>query len=468
MRGINDIGNLILEINLKFCVVESFIICYLKSCFQNLLNETTINLIPHNIFNILIANINNNQQYKEEDILKVIENWLSGDLNYRLKIVNIQELFDQIDWKKIPLGKIFEFIIKYPLVLDKLKQTENDIISSLFTKANEKLKENKSQLFSNRIIDDDKKSSKRKNTQFTFEGDNEKFNNENDKGEYKETKTKENTNDINNLNNENIINNNENQINLLSYLFVNLVECSKKLDYYNLQKINKKKENNLTKISEENYIQPFKYNNIERKFSKEEKLENKMIKKNNNIFQHSLILQDNIKIENEETKINLIQSDEKMATLDIEEYEMNTNENKEFIVDKFVKEKEIENIKNKDNKYFKKNKNINKNIKDNNIEDIKEEKNIKVNHSFRSNYSEKRINDKNNLNLSNLSERSNNSNKIKTSSSFKNKSNFIGLKKPNSSSVKIHSIVFKNNNNIQNIIYESNNDISINKKKENN
>ena len=469
MRGINDIGNLILEINLKFCVVESFIICYLKSCFQNLLNETTINLIPHNIFNILIANINNNQQYKEEDILKVIENWLSGDLNYRLKIVNIQELFDQIDWKKIPLGKIFEFIIKYPLVLDKLKQTENDIISSLFTKANEKLKENnKSQLFSNRIIDDDKKSSKRKNTQFTFEGDNEKFNNENDKGEYKETKTKENTNDNNNLNNENIINNNENQINLLSYLFVNLVECSKKLDYYNLQKINKKKENNLTKISEENYIQPFKYNNIERKFSKEEKLEKKMIKKNNNIFQHSLILQDNIKIENEETKINLIKSDEKMPTLDIEEYEINTNENKEFIIDKFVKEKKIENIKNKDNKYFIKNKSLNKNIKDDNIEDIKEEKNIKVNHSFRSNYSEKKINDKNNLNLSNLSERSNNSNKIKTSSSFKNKSNFLGLKKPNSSSVKIHSIVFKNNNNIQNIIYESNNDISINKKKENN
>ena len=350
-----------------------------------------------------------------------------------------------------------------------MKQTENDIISSLFTKANEKLKENnKSQLFSNRIIDDDKKSSKRKNTQFTFEGDNEKFNNENDKGEYKETKTKENTNDNNNLNNENIINNNENQINLLSYLFVNLVECSKKLDYYNLRKVNKKKENNLTKISEENYIQPFKYNNIERKFSKEEKLENKMIKKNNNIFQHSLILQDNIKIENEETKINLIKSDEKMPTLDIEEYEMNKNENKEFMVDKSVKEKEIENIKNKDNKYFKKNKNINKNIKDNNIEDIKEEKNIKVNHSFRSNYSEKKINDKNNLNLSNLSERSNNSNKIKTSSSFKNKSNFLGLKKPNSSSVKIHSIVFKNNNNIQNIIYESNNDISINKKKENN
>ena len=469
MKGINDIGNLILEINLKFCVIESFIICYLKSCFQSIINEQSIFNLPYNILNILIANINNNQQYKDEDILKVIDNWLSYDLNYKFKINNIQEVFEQINWKNIPLEKIFEFIIKFPLVLEKLKQTENDIISSIFTKSNEKLIEmNKDVLFNNKIIsDDDKKSfNKRKNSQYSFEGDNEKSKviiNENE-GEYKETKSKENTNEFNKnkYNKENLITN-ENQINLLSYFFINLVECSKKLNYH-------KYENNFkNKIKTNNSNNNLSNNNINKceslitNYNINKSLSNQeLLHKSNENFENPLIIKDDEKIEDNDSKINEIKSDERMPTLDIDlDNNCLETKEKEFIVNKPIKEEEIEDMKEDDNKEIKKE--INEEIKDNS----------KIN-SFRSNNN--KINEKNNLNYSNSSNQSYNSNSnniISTNSSNKNnKSNFIyeGVKNL-SPSVKLYSIVLKGKNNKKRFIYDANksmNEQSFNREKENN
>ncbi len=468
MKGINDIGNLILEINLKFCVIESFIICYLKSCFQNIINEASISNLPYNIFNILIANINNNQQYKDEEILNVIENWLSYDLNYKFKINNIQEVFDQINWKKIPLETIFEFIIKYPLVLEKLKQTENDVISSIFTKSNEKLIEmNKDFLLSNKIIsDDDKKSlDKRRNTQYSFEGDNEKSKviiNENE-GEYKETKSKENTNEFNKNKfiKDNLITN-ENQINLLSYFFINLVECSKKLDYH-------KYENNFkNKIKEKNFNNNINNNiykevslitnyNIEKSLSNQE-----LLHKTNESFENPLIIKDDEKIEDIDNKIKEIKSDEKMPTFDIDlDNNFLETKEKEFIVNETIKEEEIEDIKEDNKKEIKKE--INEEIKDNSKINSFRSNNIKMNEKINLNYS----------NFSNQSYNSNSNNIISTNSSNKNnKSNFIyeGVKNfcP---SVKLYSIVLKGKNNKKSLIYDANksmNEQSFNRDKENN
>ena len=469
MKGINDIGNLILEINLKFCVIESFIICYLKSCFQNIINEASISNLPYNIFNILIANINNNQQYKDEEILNVIENWLSYDLNYKFKINNIQEVFDQINWKKIPLETIFEFIIKYPLVLEKLKQTENDVISSIFTKSNEKLIEmNKDFLLSNKIIsDDDKKSlDKRRNTQYSFEGDNEKSKviiNENE-GEYKETKSKENTNEFNKNKfiKDNLITN-ENQINLLSYFFINLVECSKKLDYHKYE--NKFKN----KIKEQNFNNNINKNNIYKEeslitnYNIEKSLSNQeLLHKTNESFENPLIIKDDEKIEDIDNKIKEIKSDEKMPTFDIDlDNNFLETKEKEFIVNETIKEEEIEDIK-EDNKNEIK-KEINEEIKDNSKINSFRSNNIKMNEKINLNYS----------NSSNQSYNSNSNNIISTNSSNKNnKSNFIyeGVKNfcP---SVKLYSIVLKGKNNKKSLIYDANksmNEQSFNKDKEKN
>ena len=469
MKGINDIGNLILEINLKFCVIESFIICYLKSCFQNIINEASISNLPYNIFNILIANINNNQQYKDEEILNVIENWLSYDLNYKFKINNIQEVFDQINWKKIPLETIFEFIIKYPLVLEKLKQTENDVISSIFTKSNEKLIEmNKDFLLSNKIIsDDDKKSlDKRRNTQYSFEGENEKSKviiNENE-GEYKETKSKENTNEFNKNKfiKDNLITN-ENQINLLSYFFINLVECSKKLDYH-------KYENNFkNKIKEKNFNNNINNNNIYKEVSLitnyniEKSLSNQeLLHKTNESFENPLIIKEEEKIEDIDNKIKEIKSDEKMPTFDIDlDNNFLETKEKEFIVNETFKKEEIEDIK-EDNKNAIK-KEINEEIKDNSKINSFRSNNIKMNEKINLNYS----------NSSNQSYNSNSNNIISTNSSNKNnKSNFIyeGVKNfcP---TVKLYSIVLKGKNNKKSLIYDANksmNEQSFNRDKENN
>ena len=453
MKGIKDMENLILEINLKFCVIESFVICYLKSCFSDIIYEESIKDIPSNFFNILLYNINSNQQYKEEDILTVIQNWLNDDLNYKLKITNIQEIFEQIVWKKIPLGKIFEFVIKFPLVLEKLKQTENDIISSIFVKANEKLKEmKKDKLFTNKVIYDDKKNYLKNNTIDSYEGELERCEaiiNENEK-DSKETKTKDNSKDnnnfINNDNNNNLITN-ENQINLLSYFFVNLVECSKKLDYQKLQNNSGKKE---TKRSsdDEDLIEPFKFKNIGKSI-KEEKEDKKITEKDENIYQTPITLQDDIKLE-DDSEIKMIKTDEKIPTLDFGENEESIKINKETNeknndINETIKE-EIEEIKEESkedikslSKNFEENKSLSRNTND--LSDCK------IN-SFRSD----NINNVNKLSYNNLSRNTINSNK----SSEVNYKNVNEKKKNFKPAVKLCSIVLNDKFNKQSLIYDSN------------
>ena len=51
----------------------------------------------------------------------------------------INELFDSINWIHIPLGIIFEFIIKFPQIVSHSK-IENSIISAILSKFKEKFK----------------------------------------------------------------------------------------------------------------------------------------------------------------------------------------------------------------------------------------------------------------------------------------------------------------------------------------
>ena len=486
LKGIHEIVNLILEINLKFCVIESFIICYLKSCFKQIVNDESIKNLPYNIFSILLYNINFNQQYKEEDILKVIQNWLSDDLNYRLKLSKIQELFEQIEWKKIALGKILEFVIKYPLVLEKLKQTENDIISSVFIKANDKLKEmKKDKIFTKKVISEEERGnySKRKNTIYSYEGEIERCEaiiNENEK-ESKDTKTKENSKD-NNSNNiiENDINNNlinnESQINLLSYFFVNLVECSKKLDYYKLLSNFNKKEKSKND-DDDNLIEPFKFNNLGKNIKYEKgNYEKKITEKDDNFYQTPLTIQDDIKID-DDSDINVIQTDEKIPTLDIGDIDYktqetiksnSTNNGKINIENQIIKE--IEEIKEESNdctKSFNKMENDKSNIKMNkndiidiksNINDIKSNKNdFRNDKNDNNDFNDYKIENNDINDYKTNSYRSNhkiNSNNLSYQSIYYN--NSMNEKKAFRPAVKLCSIVLKDKNNNNNIIYDTN------------
>lgn len=51
---------------------------------------------------------------------------------------NFIDIFESINWEKIPLGKIFEFIIKFPKFISQ-KQIENLIISAIYQKTSNKL-----------------------------------------------------------------------------------------------------------------------------------------------------------------------------------------------------------------------------------------------------------------------------------------------------------------------------------------
>ncbi len=477
LRSINEVVNLILEINLKFCVIESFVICYLKNCFNQIVNEESIKNVPYNIFSILIYNINANQQYKEEDILKVIQNWLSDDLNYKFKLSKIQELFEQIEWKKIALGKIFEFVIKYPLVLEKLKQIENDIISSVFMKANDKLKEmKKDKLFTKKVIleEDRGNYSKRKNTIYSYEGEIERCEaiiNESEK-ESKETKTKENSKD-NNSNNiiENDINNNlinnESHINLLSYFIVNLVECSKKLNYHKLVSYFNKKEKSKND-DDDDLIEPFKFNNFGNNIKDDkENYEKKITEKDDKCYQTPLTIQDDIKIDDNNSEINVIQTDERIPTLDIGDIEYKTQETiksnktieKQNLENKIIKE--IEEIKEEESKDY--SQNLNK--MRNNISDNKSNKNdlsdIKTNKNDFSNYQSENNDLINNNDISDYKNNSFRSNYKKSNNNLSyhsiNYNNSMNDgKKTFRPAVKLCSIVLKDKNNKNNIIYDAN------------
>ena len=220
MKGIKELSNLNLVINLKFCIIDSFLICFLKSAFDEIYNINSIKLLPPSIFNVLLSNSN----FKEDYMLIAIMKWLSDNTNDTDKIIDV---LDKLDWKKVPLGRIFEFVIKFPYTIERNESVENCIIAAIFAKANEKLIEMKREkIYSERM---NETYLERKITQFSYEGDLEKCEaivNENN-----------NINNIFNSNNSNRESNNvnliseESQINLLSYFFVNLLECSKKLNY---------------------------------------------------------------------------------------------------------------------------------------------------------------------------------------------------------------------------------------------
>lgn len=224
MKGIKELSNLNLVINLKFCILDSFLICFLKSAFDEIYNIDSIKLLPPSIFNVLLSNSN----FKEDYMLIAIMKWLSDNTNDTDKILDV---LDKLDWKKVPLGRIFEFVIKYPQTIERNESVENCIIAAIFAKANEKLIEMKREkIYSERM---NETYLERKITQFSYEGDLEKCEaivNENNNINNVDSNNNNSNRESNNVN----LINEESQINLLSYFFVNLLECSKKLNYQNL------------------------------------------------------------------------------------------------------------------------------------------------------------------------------------------------------------------------------------------
>lgn len=113
--------------------------------------------------------------------------------NSNIKDEDVISILEQINWEKIPLGKIFEFVLKFPQFLSR-HSIERSLISSIINKTNQKFKHNananandlshlneKESSFKNGIKQDSLASSL--------------------------------------------------QLNIITYFFVNLVECSKRIKY---------------------------------------------------------------------------------------------------------------------------------------------------------------------------------------------------------------------------------------------
>ena len=92
--------------------MDSFLICFLKSVFDEIYNINSIKLLPPSIFNVLLSNSN----FKEDYMLIAIMKWLSDNTNDTDKIIDV---LDKLDWKKVPLGRIFEFVIKFPQTIER-------------------------------------------------------------------------------------------------------------------------------------------------------------------------------------------------------------------------------------------------------------------------------------------------------------------------------------------------------------
>ena len=300
MKGIKELSNLNLVINLKFCIMHSFLLCYLKNVFDEIYNMPNIKLIPANMFNVLLAN----SGFKEDNILISLMHWLSDNQKEADAIVDILE---QLDWKKIPLGRIFEFVIKFPFIIERNGSVENCIISAIFAKANDKLAEmRKERIYSEKMNDT---FLEKKITQFSYEGDLAKceaiVNNDNNNLNLESNNTNRDTNSLNLVNDET-------QINLLSYFFVNLLECSKKINYQNVLSSNEflKKEikfqrQNVKKVT---YTSVKSNNSILNISHVSARPSNKSIK-SNNIVKISLCENDDNKMPsinlNEDKKISL-------------------------------------------------------------------------------------------------------------------------------------------------------------------
>lgn len=271
MKGIKELSNVNLIINLKFCIIQSFLICYLKSIFEQTLmfNRPNIRLLPVNVLCMLLLQNN----YREENVIEAIMTWLNDSENNTAdNLDELFEVFDTLDWKKVPLGKIFEFIIRFPNVLHINKSVENMIIAAMFSKANDKLREmKKERIYSERILNgssynernngefgDNNNNYGRKNTQFSYEGEYERceaiLNNEIVQQGGNEKRSEVSGGGGDNVENYDVKLKDENVIHLIAYFTVNLIECSKKLDFQkivnyalNLQReveINRKMLNN--------------------------------------------------------------------------------------------------------------------------------------------------------------------------------------------------------------------------------
>lgn len=237
MKNIKDFSSIHLRINLKFHIIQSFILCYMKSCFSRICKRPSLSQLPLSVFQSLLNDI---VPEKEEEPLLAIMNWLSNEDNYSEDII---PMLENINWNRVPLGRIFEFVIRYPKLLSN-SPIENNIIAAIFSKANNKIIEmKKDKLFQ------EAQYYERQYTQFSYEGDNDKFthiaaeenmkiNKDNQRADITDPQKKNDPNtDQKSHCNEAVID--DNQIEIISYFFVNLVECSKRLNYQRILSENK-------------------------------------------------------------------------------------------------------------------------------------------------------------------------------------------------------------------------------------
>ena len=125
--------NLFVNINLKFCYINTFLINALCLNFSSFYNEKKINKLSKHVIQVIIMNKKIQIDHEDQIVIALI-NWLTEDSNI---YEDINEIIENIKWHKVTISLIFEFIMKFPHLVD-----DSDIEKLLIDSVIQNLEEN--------------------------------------------------------------------------------------------------------------------------------------------------------------------------------------------------------------------------------------------------------------------------------------------------------------------------------------
>jgi hypothetical protein len=123
----------IMNITIKIDYIQSFLQDCILIDYNSLYSDTKLKgITKNNLFLILQSNF---KKYTSEDqLVYTLSIWLECEYNLQEKVEN---LIDLINWRKVSLDKIFEFVIKFSIILEKhnLSMFFTDIINEKINQA---------------------------------------------------------------------------------------------------------------------------------------------------------------------------------------------------------------------------------------------------------------------------------------------------------------------------------------------
>ena len=104
-----------IDIYLKINYIQSFIQSYILLFYDKIYNDINVCLITRSNFFGILNNTYLNKQNENQVVISLL-NWLNKDKNLKDDVQNIIEL---INWKEVNLDLVFEFVIRYSVIIDK-------------------------------------------------------------------------------------------------------------------------------------------------------------------------------------------------------------------------------------------------------------------------------------------------------------------------------------------------------------